>query len=377
MGVDIWSLPGPRRFVGDVVEACLVEGARIVDVEVPLPILDGMLDRVGRRLREIGPAVHVRQSGALDGRTPVHDLARLAGISAADIPSLSSFVSSRHFRRCVFMVADFDGPEARIWQMFARTMAAEPVPPGHRAPVLLAARLPGRGAQSALRWAGQVGRLDALHIAGETLDARSLLDRTALSVAIETFGWNLDALDEALGTFGTGDLLCQQPVLRAMAAARHPDPPVPDWENGLLGLWDGLPFVDAPALYALGRQVDLNMRVWAGQNAVLFPLLDAVRRACLARWRGEIAARVGPTRPFPRQRPGGGIHEVVDPSRLELAEILRTLDKTLPERAIWLLRAGAAVRRCLAHFEATTYAQVQTLESAWRGCAREFEALAA
>lgn len=139
------------------------------------------------------------------------------------------------------------------------------------------------------------------------------------------------------------------PLLREVARERGwdatsiPDDPWP-WCRGLQCSVDGRSRGHSAALAAIGRQEEIEHRVWAAQVSVLFPFVEERRRGLI----NGLGKRLSvPFRPHPDAR------EITDPRDLELSHIHRQI-RSRTDVPAWLPRAVdtlVGIRNDIAHFE--------------------------
>lgn len=270
----MWSLPGPRRFVKDIVDR-LYKGRSI-----------NLRDAHGAAsmLRALG--VQIGQDGFLRLQTidlcaSTDLLAALNESLATDVRSLAALAVNENALNTVFLVHLADDTYSGDLQTFVR---AGRLRPGSQAAVVVAASDGPLERLVDAHWdvldaIGLVGPLDGMAFAAVHLtDADSLPIRIKAAVAVEVGGWDLCLTEQLL------DL--------PMNEAIRPDLCLDKWISAddnvsvqQLDRWGG-EMTHHAAWLARNDSISLTKRVWRGQLGVLFPWIEERRREVIARHLG-------------------------------------------------------------------------------------------
>ncbi len=275
---DLWTLPGPRRFVRDVVDRAYKGRC------VALRDAQGAAGILGALQAEIGGDGFMRLQ-IVDLRASTELLPALNETLATDVRSLAALAVNDNARDTVFLVHLLDGACASDLQTFVR---AGRLSIGSGAAVVVAAcdrALEGLGGEhwDAVDAAGLVGPLDGIAFAAAHLtQADGLAIRIKAAVAVEVGTWDLCLTERLL------DLpmkLALRPDLCAEQWLEADDQGVAQHLDG----WGGEPARHA-AWLASNDKGSLTKRVWRGQLGVLFPWIEERRRDVIARHRHFLRA---------------------------------------------------------------------------------------
>jgi hypothetical protein len=276
---DLWALPGPRRFVKDVVDR-VYKGRCITlrDVHGAAGVLAALGAQIGRdsfmRLQTI------------DLRASVELLAALNEALATDARSLAALAVNENARDTVFLIHLSGGAHATDIQTFVRAGRLRPDNDASVVVVAYDGPLDGLGDEhwDTLDAAGLVGPLDGMAFAAVHLtEADSLPTRIKAAVAVEVGAWDLRLTERLL------DL----PMKDALRPDLCPDRWIDADDAGAAQRLDGWggEAVRHAAWLARNDAGSLAKRVWRGQLGVLFPWIEERRREVITRHRPFLRAK--------------------------------------------------------------------------------------
>lgn len=355
-----WNLPGPDAFLDGVVDN-LERGVNVV-VGRPVTGPSTISEQIRRRwmrdewrvLDGTGNAGRLPEDLLIDRFCPGH-------LSGAPITP-QSFLEGVRGRGLLIAVHVKEDAAWHDWKRFLEELSdlARHLEP-HNRPLFLVevigqpAVTPVREAVavSNVRWKGVVKGEDmALYAAfmAQDGDAPVHIRRLKGSIVAELALWDPE-LAEQLARVPLRDLLAPMELLRKIARARSwaTEGPVSTsdtgaWAAGQTDQMDGVKKIHSALVAALGDQDEIRRRVWAGQVAILFPLIERLRLKALDR------LRLGLNPPFRVKE--GVIH---DPVLLEIGDLFWLLNRNRVERpdptvasAVRVLRR---MRNALAHLE--------------------------
>ncbi len=368
-GVSRWDLPGPTRFLERVTAAATGTSHGVAGIALPTPRPDGVLDAVVRHIEDATSSIVTRVDAGmgLRGRSPLTLLAGVAGLRTSGLRSVEEFLDAPDLSGTVFLV---DGIPAEDWYPWAFVLKQVRSERSRRsrmlAPALAVILPPHVGPDDAraalggiLRWSGQVSRLDTQTHVEQMLGwpGDSLLERTAVSVAVEISGWDL-GLVEHLAAKPLDVLADPRDELARMADMLRGRRPC--WANGMVDRWDGQVWVHTGALASAGRHDAIAKRVWRGQVRAVFPFLDQVRTAFVARYEDHIAGQPPVTKDY------HGKTVVYDnPWDLEFFDINALVRDILPEREAKLMADCIQLRRNMAHWDPAPGWRIQRASNLW------------
>lgn len=258
-----------------------------------------------------------------DGEAPVVALARTLGVRP---PSLRGLLASEFVDQLAIVdLSRLPATEGEEWLSFAGRFGRERR--GQDSGLVLAL-IGGEGqCDATLSWQRRLRGIDAMVWAElhAPLERLRPLGALAAALAVELCGWRLD-LGEAIARASAADLLDplgwlarrEEPVRRGPTGRRLACP---------LHLRDA------------GDTDELRLRVWRAQLASLFPWVEEIRQAVLARYR----KRLSPPDEFQRRL---GVQSVDD---FELGAIARQLNPALRREEAEALWSLARIRNALAH----------------------------
>jgi hypothetical protein len=269
----LWSLPGPRRFVKDVVDR-LYRGR-----SVTLRDAHGADGLLGALATQIGGDSFLRLQ-SIDLREAQSLLTAMNEALAIDLRSLAALAVNEDAQATVFLLHLADARHAADIQTFVR---AGRLTANSEAPVVVAACDDDLEELGDEHWddldaAGLVGPLDGMAFAAAYMsEADSLTARIKAAVAVEVGAWDL----------GLTETLLDLPAREALRPDLCPDQWVaPDSEAAAQHVdgWGGEPTRHA-AWMARNDLAGLRKRVWRGQLGVLFPWIEERRREVITRYR--------------------------------------------------------------------------------------------
>jgi hypothetical protein len=366
MNLAAEALPGPRAFLS----AAAADLARCGSLVLHLPrrppswLLPALEKAVGETTGVRSLRLDV-SSGA-GQRSPSHVMATHVMPGATRIRTVAGLLSEPAVSDAAFVVSGIPEEEWAIWTTFRRSfdrerarLAARPGAP--LMPFLLLCAPPGprQRAADGAAWLGCMTRLDG-ETAASCLVGRprpgDLVAETELAVAVEIAGWDVAVLEALLALPSTERM--EPDAIVARLAGLLPDING-SWAGGGLDLWDGDPF-EHPSLVARRSDEDaIAARVLHGQLRVVFPFLDRVRRAAIARDLRRLALQV------PFKRPWDPDHPVLEVGRLEFKDILHLLTG-LPALEVAFLKLCRDIRNALAHGRPVSRDYLVALDTGWR-----------
>ncbi len=189
------------------------------------------------------------------------------------------------------------------------------------------------------RWEGFVRRIDMLLYLSRRFERSSVASafrELAVTISVEIAGTD-PMLADRLADASLDQILEPHDLLAELARERGwPTGGTwpPSWHRGSFDLRDGRPFPHSAA----ERREAINRRVWRGQIAVLYPLLEDLRLQFVAQFRHLLTV--------PYCTDLDTIHQI---EALELAHLLHQLRPRLPARRLLPLQRCKDARNELAH----------------------------
>jgi predicted kinase len=373
---DWWEMPGPSRFLERAV--LMVAGSKegVAGLLLPSPEPDGLLGALIRRIEASisVTVIPVDAAAGLKNKSPVSLLAASAGVRTTGMRSVGEFLGAPDLSGTVFLVNGILADEWHQWAYFLKYMRSERARRERSlAPsviVVVPSVVPPSEARAALgselRWSGYVSRNDT-HTWVERLlgwPDDSLLSRVAVAVAVELSGWD-PAIAKAFAQQNLELLVDPRDHLKSIPdflQGRHPC-----WANGMVDRWDGFIWVHTAALASAGLHKELALRVWRGQVRAVFPFLEQVRTAFVAKYEDRLKAQLPRDKIFHSRTV-----RYDDPSKLEFFELNEMLASDLPPSEARLMMDCRALRRSMAHFEPGSGLRLKRLSDAWEDLSHEF-----
>ena len=261
-----WVLPGPARFVSEVVEQVLSSRRGIVGIALPKRMPDGVFDAIRESLldRGSGRVVRVRAGDRMFERSIVHGLAYVAGARDGSIRTVAALAASDAASATTFLVEGVRVGDWPRWAAFLRSFAVASADADRSlAPVVAVCRPPGLPESAVARlfdrdevgWRGRVSPLDMrMHVGTLRGHAgkETLLEKVAAETVVRLAMWD-PAMAGAFATLDARRLVDPEAMVAAAAGSGSDDAPC--WENGLVDLWDG-----RPALHLAGCRDDAGAR---------------------------------------------------------------------------------------------------------------------
>lgn len=374
-GMEWWDLPGPSRFLERA--SAIIAGSRegAAGLLLPSPQPAGLLGALTRRIEDSTAAavIPVDASTGLRNRSPVSLLAAAAGVRTTGMRSVGEFLDSPDVSGTVYLVDGIPTDEWHQWAYFLKYMRSERV---RRERVLAPSVItvvppfvPPSEARAALgselRWSGYVSRHDTQTWVERLLGwpDDSLLSRAAVAVLVELSGWD-PVIAFRFARHGFEVLVDPRENLKSMPdflGGRHPC-----WANGMVDRWDGLAWVHTAALASAGMHKELALRVWRGQVRVVFPFLEQVRKAFVAKYEERLKVQL-PREKFFHSKPV----RYDDPWNLEFFDLNDMLASDLPPKEARLMADCQSLRRSMAHFEPGNGARLKRASDAWEDLGHE------
>lgn len=367
--LDWFSLAGPTRFLDRAVAAILGAEARVVGLTLPGRRPDGLLDALAGRLEAATASATLRvdASPGLRGRSPTTVLAMSAGEGISGVRSVADLLDAPRLAGKVILV---DGIPPEEWLRWAYVLRQIPPERARRArmmpPSLAVVFPPGIAPSDAraavdrdLRWSGHVSRLDTQTFVEALLGwpDDSLASRTAASVITEMTGWD-PSMARLLADLGVEQQIDPRATMAALPDVLGGQRPC--WENGMVDRWDGAPWVHTAALSSAKRHDSIAQRVWRGQVRTVFPFLDQMRNAFVAKYQDRIRAQL----PIVKDYNGRKV-TYDDPWTLELFDLNALIKADLPAKEATLLSVCITVRRGMAHYDPADGALIRRASDLW------------
>jgi len=300
-----WQLPGPARFVSNVVTN-LREGKNVV-LCVPEFVPDGLRTAIRTGVEAIG-SFHWTTMPVSDypSDRPADMLFRRF-VPAAPADTIRSADNLAHessfFGKIIWLenIADVDWPR---WKEFLTDYAHVCRSHGELERSVFCTLLVGSVAKDIPRddvclvrcyWRDMISRLDMLLFAYHCLQERRLgrLDRElVVHIVANLAGWDPRlALD--LSSAQPCDILRPLPLLRELARKRgwlfcSNDLDAIDWYRGVHDTVEGQNFIHTLALVNDDRHCEIDHRVWRAEVAVMLPFVEERRRELLGHLRGVL-----------------------------------------------------------------------------------------
>lgn len=347
--MNVWSLPGPARFLGAAVEA-FKDGMNVVVARPQTQPAD-----LAGALEEALYAASFRVERVVrdDDRLPLNLLYdQLVDGEREDVQrSIAGFCKSLR----PGLVVIVPGIRETAWDEWRKLLLEfEHVTRSMSAfdrPLLLlevvgidaGRHLEGALAVRTFTWRGIVNELDMNVFVEDLFRGRGVPHgRILLRTIGRLAGWDFE-LAEILSEELPASVYAPGPLLRDLCKRGVLDAPQHDsWESGGRQIIDDLA-IRHPALLALNgdHSGELEMRVWAAQAAEILPLVEIARRDIIERMR----ARVAPPFAF-------GEETFADLNDLEIGRLSHLAHKRrLPEQIRSELVSWKEVRNSLAHLQ--------------------------
>lgn len=376
-----WSLPGPARFVGEVVAKVLSARRGLVGIALPALVPQGLLAAVRESLldRGSGRVVRVRAGEAMFARSIAHGLAHAAGVRDASVRTVSALAAAPEASATTFLIDGIAAGDWPRWSAFLRSFAAASAETDRTlAPVLAVCRPLGIARRDAAHlfeagetaWRGCVSPLDMrMHVGllRSHHGAEPLLERVAAETVVRVALWD-PAIAEALAVLDARRLVDPEEIIKAVMQSGTDDTPC--WENGLADLWDGRPVLHVSACRGKAGAAEIRRRAWAAQAQHVLPFVDEVLACFVDRYRPVLEAAL----PLPVPIRRGTMHVVV-PEDLEIASLWRLLADRLPPAEGAFLQSVLAMRNLVAHHQTVQPDVLAGASKAWVGIRAERDAV--
>lgn len=380
-GTAFWTLPGPARFVGEVVGKVLSARRGLVGIALPERVPDGLLGAVRESLldRGSGRVVRVRAGEGLFARSIAHGLAHAAGARNASVRNVSALAAAPEVSATTFLIDGIGAADWPRWSAFLRSFASASAETDRTlAPVLAVCRPVGIARRDAVHlfeageaaWRGCVSPLDMRMHVGLLRSHRGsepLLERVAAETIVRVALWD-PAVAEALAALDARRLADPDQIVAA--AQQGGTDEAPCWENGLADLWDGRPTLHVAACRGKAGAAELRRRAWAAQAQHVLPFVDEVLACFIERYRPTLEAAL----PLPVPIRRGTLHVVV-PEDLEIASLWRLLAEQIPPAEAAFLKSVLAMRNLVAHHQTVKADLLAAASEAWERIRAERDAV--
>lgn len=371
METAFWSLPGPARFVGEVVAKVLSARRGLVGIALPARVPDGLLEAIRESLldRGSGRVVRVRAGEAMFTRSIAHGLAHAAGVRDAAVRTVSALAAAPEASATTFLIDGIGAADWPRWSGFLRSFASASAETDRTlAPVLAVCRPLGIARRDASHlfeagetaWRGRVAPLDMrMHVGllRAHQGSEPLLERVAAETVVRVALWD-PAIAEALAALEASRLVDPEQIVQAALQAGTDDTPC--WENGLADLWDGRPAIHVAACRGKAGAAEIRRRAWAAQAQHILPFVDEVLACFVDRYRPLLEAAL----PLPVPIRRGTMHVVV-PEDLEIASLGRILVEQIPAAEGAFLKSVVAMRNLVAHHQTVRPDVLVKTSEAW------------
>lgn len=376
-----WALPGPARFVSDVVEQVLSAPRGIVGLSMPSRVPAGIFEAVREALldRGGGRVVRVRASGRMFERSIAHGLAQVAGARDSAIRTVAALAESDAASATTFVVEDVRAGDWPRWAAFLRSFAMASADADRSlAPVVAVCRPPGLPASAVARlfdrdevvWRGRVSPLDMrMHVG--TLRGHSgrepLLEKIAAETVVRLAMWD-PAVAEGFAALEAHRLVDAEAMVQAAAGGGSDEAAC--WENGLADIWDGRPAVHLAGCRDASGAREIRRRAWAAQAEHVLPFVDEVRAYFAERYRPLLQAAL----PITVSRKSGN-EKVTEPEDLEASPMWRILERAIPPLEETFLRTVVSIRNAVAHHRPVPVPVLTAASTTWERLREEVEAV--
>lgn len=376
-----WSLPGPARFVGEVVAKVLSARRGLVGIALPAQAPQGLLAAVRESLldRGSGRVVRVRAGEAMFARSIAHGLAHAAGVRDASVRTVSALAAASEASATTFLIDGIAAGDWPRWSAFLRSFAAASAETDRTlAPVLAVCRPLGIARRDAAHlfeagetaWRGCVSPLDMrMHVGllRSHQGSEPLLERVAAETVVRVALWD-PAVAEALVVLEAARLVDPDQIVQAIMQSGTDETPC--WENGLADLWDGRPALHVSACRGKAGAAEIRRRVWAAQAQHVLPFIDEVLACFVDRYRPVLEAAL----PLPVPIRRGTLHVVV-PEDLEISSLSRLLAEQIPPAEVAFLRSVVTMRNLVAHHQTVKPGMLAQASEAWEAIRAERDAV--
>ena len=287
--VDVWSLPGPARFLDDV-DRSLGDGTNVV-VRFPRRMPRGFDDAVRERW-DLAEWTVFRPDEGRDPCESLLDRFAIRGSSLADLCEAERFrgrliwiegLEDRSWPGCrefLTAYAQYSRNVARLdrTQFVAVLVGAPPDTPPARDVTL-----------EVHDWRCTVNEMDLLFLAYGRMGTRGVnhaMRMLLATIVARVAAWDLEIADRLIGVEDEEDLIDPTNVLRGIAGQEGWTRETPaDWALGTAS-GDGLMH---PALASVAKPHELRRRIWSAQASVLLPIIDEQRFEILSKHGRRIA----------------------------------------------------------------------------------------
>ena len=351
--MTIWSLPRPASFVDDI-EYTIRDGSNIV-VRFPCSVPVGLERELRERLQAVcGAWTSIDASCA--GADPVALLRERVcpGVTALKVRGMADLADTASFQGRLLWIEKIGRSD---WAQWAAALAAY-------ADACRSVDLMNRTLFIVVLSGGVVAEDIPEEVALVRRDFRNVVDTTELfmfalcklpdsierlehralvaHIVSQLARWDC-LLAEQLLSASLDEALSPYDVLRDYACGRGWTSHTSRcWENGTVDGPDDRPIVHSALLTVSGESRSVSQRIWAGQAAVLLPLVEERRIGLIPRCRRYLKLPI-------ENQVGQWVH---DPLDLEVGPLAWNIDRTdapqgLKKRVRWL----RDVRNNLAHME--------------------------
>ncbi|MDY6939946.1 MAG: hypothetical protein SWY16_20115 [Cyanobacteriota bacterium] len=297
-----WQIPGPNRFISEIVQD-LADGKNVI-----LCLPEHMPDGLSRAIRsELGEdwdwrTLSLRQE---DGTEPVHLLFNrfVREISPTEIRNTRILVKHEDFAGKIIWLDDLTPNVWSAWKKFIsdyeqpcrsvskleRTVFCVPLsgdlaldPPSEDVCV------------SHQSWQGTIDRLDILLFTAHLFQGKQLSDlqkQVAISVTANLALWD-PKVSERFAYENLENILSPIPILQDIAKKREwTDEIIPSeslWHKGMKDILDGEDKIHSAALAFTNFHREIDRRIWSAQVGVMLPFVEERRQELLESLKGKL-----------------------------------------------------------------------------------------
>jgi hypothetical protein len=303
----------------------------------------------------------------VDQSRPIaHVMSEFLEVPTVEVGSVGDFASHPRLADQVVVLDGLDKRALRRWGLFLRHLLLEDPGDTIVGPIIVVLVPVGLtheeaaelcGSATVLLYQGTIDRYDtASYVAGIGLrPGDELVSRVGHSTVLEVAAWSRDLLERMMTWQGADQI---DPIALLQRTADTMPFPFPNWENGLVDLWDDEPAAHAAAAIKFGLREHVQRRIWAAQANVLLPFTHRILRSLVLRYRDVLDRMVSPSTPYIK-RYNDRVLTITDPTKLEFHDF-REFTKTLLSSAeLELIKIAGWCRNAVAHRDIIPPAKIE------------------